>query len=112
MITDVNLGSLHIQERDLDLLRGLFESRIMTTTQIAAIFFDGKREQAKKRLQKMKAAGLIQERKRLVIEPSIFFLTHKAFILLRDANALSEYPPLSTTAFEGRADVSELTIRH
>jgi hypothetical protein len=105
-------GSLQIQERDIELLRGLFESRIMTTDHIAAIYFNGKREYAKKRLQRLKAAGFVQERRRLVSEPSILFLTRKAFIMLRNTRALTDYPALSLSAFESRANVSEFTIRH
>lgn len=48
-----------LQDRDLSLLRGLFESRIMTAEHVAALFFIGSREAAKKRLQKIKAASLI-----------------------------------------------------
>jgi hypothetical protein len=46
----------HLQDRDFALLRGLFESRVMTAGHIATLYFDGSREAAKKRLQKIKAA--------------------------------------------------------
>ena len=104
--------SFHIQKRDIALLRGLFESRVMNTDQLAAIFFHGKREYAKKCLQKLKADGLIQERKRLVNEKSILFLTRKAFTKLRNAGALAGYPALSIASFERRANVSDFTVRH
>jgi hypothetical protein len=100
------------QDRDFSLLRGLFESRIMTAAHVAALYFDGRREAAKKRLQKLKTAGLVSERKRRVNEPSILFLTRKGFTLLSDENLLAGYPRLSAAAFEKRADVSPLTIRH
>jgi len=58
------LQSLRFQERDLRILRNLFESRIMTAAHIAALHFDGKREMTKKRLQKLKVAGLLGERRR------------------------------------------------
>jgi len=50
---------ISLQDRDLALLRGLFESRVMTNNHAAALYFDGKGEAAKKRLQKIKADGLI-----------------------------------------------------
>jgi len=50
------IAPAQLQSRDFDLLHGLFESRIMTTAHIATMYFDGKREAAKKRLQKLKAA--------------------------------------------------------
>jgi hypothetical protein len=104
--------SLQFQERDFELLRGLFESRVMTAVHIATLYFDGKRESTKKRLQKLKAAGLISERKRRVNEPSILFLTRKSFDLLNNRGDLSRYPALGTTSFEARANVSESTLCH
>ncbi len=74
---------LDLQDRDLSLFRGLFKSRVMTTAHIAAPYFDGKKEAAKKRLQKIKAAGLISERKPRVNEKSILFLSRKGFTLLQ-----------------------------
>jgi hypothetical protein len=105
-------SSLDLQPRDLALLRGLFECRIMTAAHVAALHFDDKREYAKKRLQKLKAAGLIGERKRRVNEPSVLFLTRKAFLLLSRDGHLSGFPQLSATSFENRANVREITIRH
>ncbi len=103
---------LVLQERDRAVLLGLFESRIMTTAHVAAIYFDGRKEAAKKRLQKLKAAGLIGERKRRVNEPSVLFLSSKGFGLLSTEKSLEHYPKLSAATFEKRANVSALTIRH
>src|SRR5437870_10925407 len=105
-------SDLQIQPRDLALLRGLFESRVMTTAHIAALYFAGSREAAKKRLQKLKAARLVGERKRRVNEPSVLFLTRKGHSILTAENQLSEFPKLSSSAFEKRANVSDLTLRH
>ncbi len=101
-----------LQDRDFKVLVGLFQSRVMTGAHIAAIYFDGKKEAAKKRLQKMKAAGLIGERKRRVNEPSVLSLTRKSYALLDGQGLLSGFPRLSPTVFEKRANVSELTLRH
>jgi hypothetical protein len=104
--------ALQLQDRDFNLLRGLFECRVMTASHIATLYFDGSREAAKKRLQKLKAAGLITERKRHINEPSILFLTRKSFALLQAKGALAGYPPLGGISFERRARVSEMTLRH
>jgi predicted transcriptional regulator len=98
-------ASSHLQKRDLEVLRGLFESRVMTTAHVAALYFNGSKEAAKKRLQKIKAAGLIGERKRRVNEPAVLFLTRKAHSLLNKERLLSEFPQLSPSVFDrlGRA---------
>src|SRR5215212_4628094 len=101
-----------LQERDKDLLICLFESRVMTALHVAVIYFAGSREAAKKRLQKLKAAGLINERQRRVNEPSVLFLTRKGFSLLGSEHLISDLPRFSGAAFEKRAAVSDLTIRH
>src|SRR6202043_530058 len=92
------LGAMNVQERDLVLMCGLFESRIMTASHVATLYFGGKKEAAKKRLQKLKAAGFISERKRRVNEPSILFLTRKGHALLTDEKLISDLPRLSPTA--------------
>jgi hypothetical protein len=106
------LTSLQLQPRDVNALRGLFEARVMTTDHLSILFFNGKREYTKKRLQKLKAAGFIGERKRNANEPSVLFLTRKAFSLLASRGELSGYPPLGTKSFEARANVSDLTLLH
>jgi hypothetical protein len=108
----ITSGAINLQDRDLALLRGLFESRIMTAGHIVTLYFDGKREYTKKRLQRMKAAGLVSERRRRVNEPAILFLTRKAFSLLNSQGHLSQFPAIGGKAFEVRANVSELTVHH
>jgi len=90
----------------------LFESRIMTAAHVAALFFDGHHEATKKRLQKIKAAGLIGERTRRVFEPSILFLARKGFMLLQEQGTLKDYPRVALPALAGRARVSEITLQH
>lgn len=103
---------LQLQERDIEILRGLFESRVMTLSHIAELYFDGKKEAAKKRLQKLKAANLLGERARRVYEPSVLYLTRKAFTLLQENGTLAGYPVMSAATLEKRARVSEITLRH
>src|SRR5665213_1338235 len=108
----IRANSLQLQDRDLALLRGLFECRVMTTDHIATLYFESKRAYTTKRLQKLKAAGFIGERRRNANEPSILFLTRKAFALLASRGELSEYPSFGKNSFEARANVSALTLRH
>src|SRR5467141_1616814 len=109
--SNIGVSSLQLQERDFAMLRGLFESRVMIARHIATLYFGGKHQYTKKRLHKIKAAGLINERRRRLNEPSILFLTRKAFTILNTEGHLSEYPSLSANSFEARANVSELTLR-
>src|SRR5690242_14106355 len=104
--------SIVIQDRDLQLLLGLFESRVMTVRHLSALFFDGRLEAARKRVQKLKAAGYLAERPRKAIEPSVHFLTRKSFRLLSERGLLDGYPRLGKTALEKRAKVSPLTLAH
>src|SRR5882762_6280691 len=103
------IGSPVLQDRDLALLRGLFECRVMTTEHAASLHFGGSKEAAKKRLQKLKAAGLIGERPRRAFEPSVLFLTRKGLIPLSLRGILAEYPGFDVPALERRAHVSPIT---
>lgn len=104
--------SILLQDRDLALLRGLFECRVMTNDHATTLCFDGKSEAAKKRLQKIKAAGLITERPRRAFEPSVLFLTRKGLVLLQSKGVLNDYPSFDLPALDRRVRVSDLTIRH
>ncbi len=101
-----------LQARDLALLRGLFESRVMTLRHIAALHFEGRQEAAKKRVQKLKSAGVIGERPRKTFAPSVLFLTRKAFPILAEHGCIADYPPIPVSALEKRAQVSDLTLQH
>src|SRR5438093_12955867 len=104
--------SIALQPRDFLLLRGLFDSRVMTLSHISRLYFEGRDESAKKRLQKLKAAGVLSERVRRAYDRSVLFLTRKGFHALVDEEQLSQFPQLSWKAFEKRMQVSKLTLRH
>src|SRR5690348_887111 len=101
-----------LQERDVTLLRDLFESRLMTSAHVAVLHFEGRGEAAKKRLQKLKAASLIGERPRRASDPAVHFLTTKAITLLRAQGILDGYPKLAQLTLNKRAQVSALTVQH
>ena len=105
-------SSIVAQERDIAFLRGLFESRVMTLDHVTALHFDGHREYAKKRIQKLKAAGIVGERARETFERSVLFLARGGLDLLREKGILAEYPAFALPALDKRARVSDLTVRH
>jgi len=105
-------AGIEFQTRDYLLLRDLFASRVMTLSHIASLHFEGRGEAAKKRVQKLKVARLIGERPRKARDPAIHFLTAAGYRLLLESGQLTDFPRLSERAFEKRARVSELTLRH
>ena len=103
---------IEIQDRDLEILRGLFESRIMTAQHVADLYFDGRYEAARKRLQGLKGAGYVGERPRKVYEQAVLFMTRKAFAVLCERGKITDYPRLTWANLEKRVRVSDLTLRH
>jgi hypothetical protein len=84
----------------------------MTLAQAGAIHFGGRNEMAKKRVQKLKAAGLIGVRVRKAYEPSILFLTRIGFDTIRGRCLLHDLPKLPWASIEPRLKVADLTLRH
>ncbi len=104
--------AIQLQERDIAFLRGLFECRVMTTDHAASLNFDSHREYAKKRLQKLKSAGLIAERSRKQFEPSVLFLSRLGLATLKHQGILELYPAFDIATLTRRAHVSDMTLRH
>src|SRR4051812_46811966 len=94
-----------LQPRDYDLLRGLFECRMMTLMHATALYFAGKYEAASKRVQALKAAGHIGDRRRRVGEPSLLYLTKRAFDLLTAEGKLADFPRLTPEQFIKRSRI-------
>jgi hypothetical protein len=103
---------IEFQHRDFEIMKGLFESRIMSSRHMEDIYFEGKREATKKRLQKLKAVRVISEKRPKLYEPGVLSLTKKGFKLLKEEGQLAEYPHITDAQFGRRASVSALTIRH
>jgi len=101
-----------IQSRDIEILRGLFESRVMTASHIAGLFFNGSGEAAKKRLQALKAAGLVTERPRKTFELAVLHLAQAGLNTLAKRGILKDYPPFEKPVLENRGRVSDITLRH
>jgi hypothetical protein len=111
-VSSIATYNAQLQDRDIALLKGLFESRLMTLAHVTAIHFAGATEAAKKRVQKLKSAGYLGERPRRAYEPSIIHLTRKAFTALAEGGYLDEYPSLVWSDLQRRAHVSDLTLKH
>ncbi len=107
-----NRPSIELQDRDLAIFRGLFESRLMTLGHITRLYFDGRSEAAKKRIQGLKSARYLGERARRVYEPSILHLRERAFTELSASGAISEYPHFTWEQLKKRLQVSDSTLRH
>lgn len=103
---------VELQPRDYQVLVGLFESRLMTLKHAAVLYFKGKGEAAKKRVQKLKAAGFIRERARGARERSILHLSPLGLDVLREQGLLDRYPQLSAHKLHKRMRVGETTIAH
>src|SRR5438094_25925 len=109
--TDSGNG-VELQPRDLEILRGLFDARIMTAEHVAAIYFSGRYEAARKRLMKLKSGGFVGQRPRRAYDPAILFLTRKAFVALIQRGAITDFPRISWKSLEKRVRVSPLTLKH
>lgn len=107
-----NAPAIILQDRDLALLRGLFECRVMTAAHICSLYFGGKAEMTKKRLQRLKKARLVAHRDRKMLERAVIYLTADGLVPLAERGILQEYPSFGLPALERRAKVSELTLRH
>lgn len=100
------------QERDFAILRGFYESRLMTIDHAAKLYFDKRLEAARKRMQKLKKAGLIRNRVQGYSEPAAMLLTKRGYEFLKHHDRLDGYPIISDAEFEYRSRVSALTLRH
>jgi predicted nucleic acid-binding protein len=54
-------AEVELQERDLAILQGLFESRLMTLNHVTHLYFNGHSEAAKKRIQRLKEDRYVRE---------------------------------------------------
>jgi hypothetical protein len=100
-------------ERDYRLLRGLFESRVMTVKHASDLYFDGNLDAAYKRLWKLKNARLVAERTRpRPYDPSILYLTRQGFELLTGDGRVIDYPAIGWQTMQKRTNVSTLTLQH
>ncbi len=67
---------------------------------------------AKKRVHRLKSAGLVIERPRRIGEPSILHLTWKGYVALKSGGHVPDDSQLSPKTFQRRMAVSDLTLAH
>lgn len=103
--------NVQLQPRDTQLLLGLYASRLMTLPHIATIYFGNRTDAAKKRVQKLKRAGLIRQRPRRFSEPSLLFLSNHGLTLLSEHIHLAGAGRMDSQ-FRRRLSVSALMLRH
>lgn len=104
-----------LSDRDRLVFRDLIESRVMTLAQISALHFDGSYEYAKKRLQQLKAAAYVSERKARS-NPGRYFasmlsLARGGFAAVAD-EPFVRHERMSWDDLRGRLDFSEATLAH
>jgi len=101
-----------LQPRDYEFLRGLFECRMMTLAHAAGLYFGGRYDAASKRVQALKAAGYVGDRRKRVGEPSLLYLTKQAFLHLKARSGVLDYPALRVEQFTRRSGISASTLSH
>src|SRR5438128_643172 len=101
-----NHPGLELQDRDIEIFLGLFESRLMTLEHLTRLYFNNRSEAAKKRVQLLKSGRYLGERGRKLYEPSILYLAERAFTALLERGALQECPRLTWNQLKKRAYVS------
>lgn len=107
------IAGIRYEERDLDFLRGLFESRLMRLDHAAALYFGDSLAAAQQRVLKLKNAGVVAERpRRMASDPSILHITRRGYELLEERGRLEGYPRFSWDKLARRADVKPLTLDH
>jgi hypothetical protein len=112
MTTGKKQGGIEFQPRDCALLLELLDSRLMTLGHAAALFFEGRREAAKKRLQKIRRAGLIVQRPRRPQEPAIYSLGRTGYLRLREAGELGPAADPGWAKLQKRQRTHDLMLRH
>lgn len=104
--------SIVLQPRDCALLQGLFDSRLMTLKHAAALHFEGKIEAAKKRLQKLQAAGMIVQRPRRPQDPAVYFLGRKGYLTLKRDGLLDPAHDPGWVKLYKRQRIGDLMLAH
>ena len=103
---------ISLQPRDIEILKSLLESRVMTIRHASILHFQGRFEASKKRTLRLRRAGLISVRARRPFEPAVLFLSRKGLQILDSSGLLPEIPEFSLESFVRRSAVSDRTLCH
>ena len=101
-----------LQPRDYALLQGFLDSRLLRLKHAAVLHFDGKPEAAKKRLQKLLAAGLVSQRVRRPQEPAIYTLGREGYLRLKQAGLLDPSDDRGWIKIQKRQRIGDLMLQH
>ncbi len=101
-----------LQPRDYALLQGLLDSRLMTLKHAAALHFEGKIEAAKKRLQKLHAAGFIFRRARRPQDPAVYTLGRAGYLNLKRAGLIDSAHDPGWAKLYKRQSIGDLMLAH
>jgi hypothetical protein len=83
----------------------------MTRNHAALLYFDGRKEAAKKRIQKLKAASLVTDRRR-PYRPSVLSLSKRGFQTLKKAGYLPDIPELIWANVQRRTRLAASALAH
>lgn len=103
---------VEVTDRDLLILRCLYECRVATLNHLSKLFFDGRYEATKKVAQRLAGHRLTNKRKRPIGHPDVLYLSKRGFDLLREKGGLDGLPVVPWERLEKRIRVSELTLNH
>ena len=104
---------LVLQQRDLNVLQGLYEMRLMTRPQLGDLYFNGNQGSARQRIRKLKNAGYIAERPgRKPYARVPLYLTKKGYLTLRKAGLLGQYPIATWKTMRNRPYIKDTTLLH
>jgi hypothetical protein len=82
---------LRVTERDLWILEASAKMRFATTSQLAALFFEGSRWSANKRLRKLLDSGLLNVWVRSLSEENIYSISKKGLVAIEEKNFTLSY---------------------
>jgi hypothetical protein len=97
--------SIQLQNRDFRIFQELQSCRFLTLAQIADLCFEGKREAAKKRLQKLQHGGHVRRHSPGMLHESIYIIRKRAHVLIAGngyerSSFKRSIPPLATLRHE------------
>lgn len=119
-LPDTKPSNVRVTERDIALLTGLFESRIMERRHMTALYFDGRDAMAKERLGKKLVPAeyvTLQNPDRHRTERAIYGLGRRGFEELKARGIIARYERQTAGRFawerlEDRLAVSPWTVEH
>jgi Replication-relaxation len=105
-------GGGQLQRRDLEIIWRLFNCRFATLNHLAALYFTGSYEAAKKRIYILSQAGHIRSLPHRHNGVILFILAKRGFDVLREKGQLENYPSIDWRTLERRREITAAFIQH